>query len=350
MGEDLAPFGSLAKRPFWLRWKNELVGERLTKVPYTATGARKANIADPATWATLDEVRSELRGFDGIGIVLAEITPRLHLGGIDLDACLDDAGTVAPWAQAIIDLVASYTETSPSGTGLKIYFMYDPAELDEGRHWKKIVTRPNPLGDKNFAIEFYLRARYFTVTGKQHGEIAVIRCVDQATLLKVQEHMAAFAPPEKPRDDPPRQDPDDHDLALLCLAHIANDDEFIDRAAWRDIGMALHDATGGSTAGLLAWASWTAQKHANAQDACATAWKSFTLGRGITIATLIAHARRRGFDPYARKRQSKANGHAPEPPPPGSEQDYGFATRTRPDGRPWRHPRHHPRRQAWPVR
>ena len=98
--------------------------------------------------------------------------------------------------------------------------------------------------------------------------------------------------------------------------------------------MALHDATGGSTAGLLAWASWTAQKHANAQDACATAWKSFTLGRGITIATLIAHARRRGFDPYARKRQSKANGHAPEPPPPGSEQDYGFATRTRPDDDP----------------
>lgn len=37
------------------------------------------------------------------------------LVGTDLDGCVADDGTVAPWAQEIVDALASYTEISPSG-------------------------------------------------------------------------------------------------------------------------------------------------------------------------------------------------------------------------------------------
>src|SRR5262249_24216161 len=53
------------------------------------------------------------------GVVLTEDT---GIVGIDLDCCRDPkTGTVDSWAQAIIDEVRSYTEVSPSGTGIRIF-------------------------------------------------------------------------------------------------------------------------------------------------------------------------------------------------------------------------------------
>ena len=55
---------------------------------------------------------------DGVGFVFNGD----GLGGVDLDACRDPGtGELTSWAQEVVDDFASYTEVSPSGTGLKIF-------------------------------------------------------------------------------------------------------------------------------------------------------------------------------------------------------------------------------------
>jgi primase-polymerase (primpol)-like protein len=80
------------------------------------------------------------RGHTGIGIMFDKIASERFLGGIDLDSCFADDGGLLPWAQEIFDLVHSYAEISPSGTGLKLFSYHDgKATLKE--RWRK-PTRP----------------------------------------------------------------------------------------------------------------------------------------------------------------------------------------------------------------
>jgi primase-polymerase (primpol)-like protein len=72
------------------------------------------------------------------------------LVGVDLDHCRDHAtGAIAAPARAIIDALASYTEISPSDTGMHVLVH---GTLPPGRR------RTGP-------IEMYDAGRYFTVTG-----------------------------------------------------------------------------------------------------------------------------------------------------------------------------------------
>jgi primase-polymerase (primpol)-like protein len=76
--------------------------------------------------------------------------PEAGIVGVDLDNCRDaDSEEVAPWAGEIVERLDSYTEISPSGTGLHVLV---EGELPAGR---------NRRGD----VEIYDRDRFFTVTG-----------------------------------------------------------------------------------------------------------------------------------------------------------------------------------------
>jgi hypothetical protein len=73
------------------------------------------------------------------------------LCGVDLDKCLDpETGEIESWAQEIVGELSSYTEISPSGTGVHILIR---GELPDSRNRKG-------------RFEVYDRGRYFTVTGK----------------------------------------------------------------------------------------------------------------------------------------------------------------------------------------
>jgi hypothetical protein len=88
------------------------------------------------------------QGYGGIGFVF---TPEDDLCGVDLDGCLNpETGEIEDWAREIIEELDSYTEVSPSGTGVHILVR---GELLEGRNRKG-------------RFETYDRGRYFTVTGK----------------------------------------------------------------------------------------------------------------------------------------------------------------------------------------
>jgi len=87
--------------------------------------------------------------------------------GIDLDHVIDaETGEIAPEAAAIAEAFDSYTEYSPSGTGLHILIKVNSTE--------GIYTgKRNPSSPID--IEMYTKERYFTVTGRVFGEEKPIR-------------------------------------------------------------------------------------------------------------------------------------------------------------------------------
>src|SRR3954468_16962558 len=107
----------LRASPRWVLWRTVERDGKPTKVPFQPNG-RPASSTDPETWSTYAEVVKALErgGYDGIGYVFA---PDDEYAGIDLDKCVVD-GKVTFGARTVIDRLASYTEFSPSGTGVHI--------------------------------------------------------------------------------------------------------------------------------------------------------------------------------------------------------------------------------------
>jgi putative DNA primase/helicase len=75
--------------------------------------------------------------------------------GVDLDHVIE-AGTLTPQAGDIVGKLASYTEVSPSGSGLHLFVTAPGANTT--RHRKK-----------DCFLEIYNERRYFTVTGNIYG-------------------------------------------------------------------------------------------------------------------------------------------------------------------------------------
>jgi putative DNA primase/helicase len=80
--------------------------------------------------------------------------------GVGLDHVIDN-GTLAPQAKDIVGQLASYTEVSPSGTGLHVFVLAPGANIT--RHRKK-----------DYFLEIYSAGRYFTVTGNVYGGVKPI--------------------------------------------------------------------------------------------------------------------------------------------------------------------------------
>jgi putative DNA primase/helicase len=111
----------LQSLPQWVVWRAELDSEgKKKKVPYNPHHHLvKANVKIPKSWGTLDQSLKALEtgNYSGIGFML---TPPLSF--IDLDHSFDKTTQTItdPQAAAIVQEMKSYTEVSPSGTGLHI--------------------------------------------------------------------------------------------------------------------------------------------------------------------------------------------------------------------------------------
>jgi hypothetical protein len=139
----------LKQLPNWVGWKLESKSDnKPTKIPYSQKGVL-ASSTDKETWRLFDDIKSippmKNMGagfvFDGNGIV-----------GIDLDHCLQD-GIVDSRFKHIVDELKTYTEISPSGTGLHIFI--------------RCSEKPYNTGRKKEDLEIYSDSRYFTITGDQ---------------------------------------------------------------------------------------------------------------------------------------------------------------------------------------
>jgi hypothetical protein len=174
--------------PHWLGWHGEQnkAKNKLNKIPKTTEG-KAASSTDPSTWTTLSKAVAAVgaRGLDGIGFAGLGRTP---FSGIDIDNCIDpETGEISPYALKIVREMNSYTEITPSRTGLRIWV---EAEKVPGS-W---------CGSKNEEreLEVYSRGRFFTVTGWHLKGTP-------RTIEKRQEAFDAFmsreAPPEKPKPE-----------------------------------------------------------------------------------------------------------------------------------------------------
>ncbi len=157
----------LARLPNWVVWKHG-------KVPYVAGTYRQASVTNPNAWRSfglaLDTVRSGHA--DGIGFVFTN-SP---FAGVDLDHCIR-GGQLAPWADAIIMQLNSYTEVSPSDAGLHI-----------------ILRADLPSGRRRCNVELYSSGRYFTMTGHVWGCHHIIH-QRQVELRALYDQLAPRPPP-----------------------------------------------------------------------------------------------------------------------------------------------------------
>jgi hypothetical protein len=145
----------------WVIWRREFRDKKPTKPPRQAKRPEYyASTNKPRTWSTADEAvaaakAEQLRGpWGGIGFVLTDT----DVIGFDLDKCVSDDGTIASWAMELVRRCNSYTEISPSGTGVHI------VGLSES---KRNSSALSPAGEHG-RIEVYRNTRRFlTITGRE---------------------------------------------------------------------------------------------------------------------------------------------------------------------------------------
>jgi AAA domain len=163
----------------WVCWRGEWSGEKLNKPPKQPNG-NAASSTDERTWSTFDHALSGVRRWKryGVGFAGLERTPYT---GIDLDGCIE-AGEIHPSAQEIVDHFGSYTEITPTGTGLRIWI-----EAEKVPTWSA-----NKGGEID--IEVYSRGRFFTVTGRHLG--GTPRTIDRRQ-AELDAFMRDYAPPKR---------------------------------------------------------------------------------------------------------------------------------------------------------
>jgi putative DNA primase/helicase len=144
--------------PAWLVWKQgppKKDGEKPQKIPYYANGKPRGvtdTKADRSRLVTFDEAMDvygrDREAYMGPGFALGKVPPsEVPESGIDLDNCVRN-GVITPKAMRVVDAAdGSYTEFSPSSTGIKIFGVGD------------IDKEATP------ELEIYSSGRFFTVTG-----------------------------------------------------------------------------------------------------------------------------------------------------------------------------------------
>jgi len=228
----------LREREQWVVWRRESRGGTQTKVPYRAGKTNvRASTAEARTWAAFEHaVRVLERGdADGVGFVFADTD---SFCGVDLDNCRNpETGELDAKAAAIVDALDSYTEVSPSGTGIHVIVR---ARLDGGRR------RRSP-------VEIYDRGRYFAMTGDRLPGVSHTPVPRQRELDELR---VRLFPPRRTRmhDFRPRDVSDEELLELALRARNASDFRALWEGRW-DSRFASHSEADLALCGHLAF--WT---------------------------------------------------------------------------------------------
>src|SRR5260370_21503625 len=207
----------LQTRPQWVCWRKEHRQGKPTKVPYSAITGKYAESDNQKTWATYAQAvqAQHARRYDGVGYMFCQ-----DYTGVDLDHCVQEDGSIDPWAQTYLGQLKSYAEYSPSRTGIHIIVR---GPIPSGLR-QRVPGAPHPEA----AVEMYCERRYFTVTGAHvEGTPTTIEACPNLTRV----HTALIASRQKQRATP-AGDVSTSDEALLVKAmHARNGATF--QALWQ---------------------------------------------------------------------------------------------------------------------
>jgi P4 family phage/plasmid primase-like protien len=137
----------------WVVWKWEKNEQgKWTKPPFIATSLNKAKNNDRTTWRNYEQACTAVENdeADGIGFNLLGT----NVAAFDIDNCRDpETGELHPYAIDLVRRANSYTEITPSGTGLRII------GTASDRYLHRKLTGPQ------VSVEFYRNCeRYITIS------------------------------------------------------------------------------------------------------------------------------------------------------------------------------------------
>ena len=143
----------------WCAWKLTEKG----KIPFDVQTGKMAKANDKTTFAPFGIVMSKLSRyykFDENGKNIGGLGLGIFNGfsAIDIDHCVDEKGKLNDIAKDVVDYCQSYTEISPSGTGVRIIFKTD-TKLDKNNYY---------INNHRIGLEIYISEqtnKYVTITG-----------------------------------------------------------------------------------------------------------------------------------------------------------------------------------------
>lgn len=279
----------------WVTWIND-GGRKMPINPWIA-GRTPASTTSSSSWSDYAQAKKHCKAYrmSGVGFVFHDGD---DVVGVDLDDCRSiRTGEIEPWAMDIVESLGSYSEVSPSGTGLKI--------------WCRCSGLARAYKDNVIGIEIYPRGRYFTVTGQWiEGTPSEIVDATEGLMEVVDSYFS------REEEEVTHSDYRQTVIAGAVDSYFGDDelslDEWVDSAlgridpdegydVWVTVGMALHQGYGGSSAGLGVWDSWSAASKDYNRKEISQKWGSFGgHAGGVTPGTIWRWAEERGwvFDPY----------------------------------------------------
>lgn len=253
--------------------------------------------SDPGDWHAFEEAveaASERESW-GIGYVMAYANDGAPAGVyacIDVDRGLDENGDLMPWVPKL-DLftdAATYIERSASGGGLHIpvYGAHIPEWWADSQF------------DEHTGVDV-LENKFCVFTGDaiDEGGEGVADVNPTAWLFDAYREINGESPRLKPSGDGEQRDYDGDEWLEAgeirdALKHVDPDVEY---STWRDIGFAIHDFDSGSTGKSLFedWSRGGSKWDDRAERYVNAIWESASPGDGVTVGTLIHHAREGGW-------------------------------------------------------
>ena len=139
----------LRSTPQWVLWKWRIKEGLWKKAPCDKRG-NLASVTDTKNYLVFEDAFEVfLTGdVDGVGFAFTKSDPYM---GVDLDKCILTGEELEPWAQEVVETLNSYSEYSPSGTGVHVLLV---GEAPKG-------------GNRRGKVEFYDWGRFFCVTGNR---------------------------------------------------------------------------------------------------------------------------------------------------------------------------------------
>ena len=143
------------------RYETRPGSDKPTKCPYNPRTGGGAQSTNPATFAPLPAAlealtcsQSTAAPYSGLGVgIFGDVC------AIDIDHCIDADGVLSDLAADVLEIMSSYTERSPSGTGLRILFKANGFQYDKAKYY---------INNQKAGMEVYIAGatnKYVTVTG-----------------------------------------------------------------------------------------------------------------------------------------------------------------------------------------
>jgi len=147
-----ARFPALGRRfLLWRTFPPRRAGGKPVKSPCSPTGY-PVTALDERLWFDFDRAVVLAQRYErGLGIALG-----WGLGGLDLDHCRQLDGSLTHRARRLMVHFPTYTEMSPSHTGVKLYFLARPDF--------RVTAKDDARG-----VELYAGRRFFALTGRPLG-------------------------------------------------------------------------------------------------------------------------------------------------------------------------------------